>query len=706
MTLLDATHIPDWLLDLSESCELECKKAAGRDGKGEIPHDLWPTVSAFANTRGGVILLGIEEKPIGQFRVTGIGQPERMVTDLFNNFNNPQKVSCTLVDNDDIQIVNLAGKQIVRINIRPATRHEKPVSVGPNPLGHTYRRLQEGDRKCPDEDVRRMLAEQVEDERDNKILPGFGIDDIDKRSLSIYRQMLRDAKPGHPFLEEDELGLLKKLKGWRRDRKTGEEGLTLAGVLMFGSWDAIQDAAPHYFVDYREYYDTSDEERWVDRVCPDGTWSGNLFDFYRTVYSKLTNPESLKVPFRLKQGQRHDDTPVHEAIREALVNTIVHADYTGTVSVLVGRHPDMIGFRNPGHMRIPRDQAVVGGDSDCRNRAMHQMFLMIGLGERAGSGLPKIFSGWRSQHWRAPALFEEDEPPQTLLIMRMLELIPPGVMEQLFELFGDKFEHLTELERLILSVAATENVVTHKRVSEISVDHTHDITLRLRDLVKQGFLTITGHGRGAVYQLVGRELPTPDQVFGATGLAISSLDKTVSSLDNTTSSLDKADSSLDKADSSLDKADSSLDKAEGALDKTTSSLDTDDSQSDQQLDSQGRLLSGLLPAPVIYDLNEISAELCDRLRQLSREPREKQRISSEVMQGILLSLCTGHYMTRPCLAELVNRDAESLRSQYLAPMVTRGELQLAFPQNPTDPRQAYIAAPQPLAANDEELFDE
>tara|TARA_Y100000296_G_scaffold86990_1_gene129115 strand:+ start:3568 stop:4335 length:768 start_codon:yes stop_codon:yes gene_type:complete len=205
--------------------------------------------------------------------------------------------------------------------------------------------------------------------------------------------------------------------------------------------------------------------------------------------------------------------------------------------------------------------------------------------------------------------------------------------------------------------------------------------------------------RGGAYQLVGRELPTPDQVFGATGLAISSLDNTASSLDKTASSLDNTTSSLDKAESSLDTAASSPDK-------TISSLDTDDSQSDQQLDSQGRLLSGLLPAPVIYDLNEISAELRDRLRQLSREPREKQRISSEVMQGILLSLCTGHYMTRPCLAELVNRDAESLRSQYLAPMVTRGELQLAFPQNPTDPRQAYIAAPQPVAANDEELFDE
>lgn len=169
MTTLDSTQIPDWLLDLSESSELECKKAAGQDGKGQIPHDMWPTISAFANTHGGVILLGIEEKPIGTFRPYGIAEPQKLITDLFNNLNNPQKISCcNLVTEQDVEVMEVAGKSIIKITVRPATRHEKPVSVGPNPLGHTYRRLQEGDRKCSDEDVRRMLAEQVEDSRDNK----------------------------------------------------------------------------------------------------------------------------------------------------------------------------------------------------------------------------------------------------------------------------------------------------------------------------------------------------------------------------------------------------------------------------------------------------------------------------------------------------------------------------------------------------------
>ena len=131
-----------------------------------------------------------------------------------------------------------------------------------------------------------MLA-QVEDERDARILPGFDMSDVDPESLRIYRQMLKDEKPAHPFLEQDDLAFLSSLRGWRQDRQTGVSGLTLAGVPMFGTWAAIQEARPHYFVDYQERPEAKTERRWVDRLVPDGSWTGNLFEFYRRVYRKL-----------------------------------------------------------------------------------------------------------------------------------------------------------------------------------------------------------------------------------------------------------------------------------------------------------------------------------------------------------------------------------------------------------------------------------
>ncbi len=673
------------LADLSESCELECKLAAGRDSKGAVPRDMWESYSAFANTHGGIILLGIKEKPRGNFTVEGVQDTEKVITDLFNTLNNPSKVSVNLIRDSDVEVLNVDGKKVIQITVPKATRQQKPVYLGTNPLNkNTYRRLHEGDRPCDDEFVKRMLAEQVEDERDSKILSGFGWDDLNGQSFSVYRQMLKDAKHNHPFLELDDLGLLKKIRGWRTDRQTGEEGLTLAGLLMFGNWDAIQEAAPHYFVDYQERPEAKTELRWIDRLVPDGTWSGNLFDFYRIVYRKLTNPESLKVPFRLQAGQRQDDTPVHEAIREALVNTLVHADYSGRVSVLVVKRPDMIGFRNPGDMRIPLERAIQGGESDCRNRIMHQMFLMIGLGERAGSGIPKIYSGWDWRHWRRPALYEIDDPAQTLLELRMLELMPDGIQQQLQERFGDAYNALPQLERLILATAATEQVVSHGRISEITTDHSHDITVALQVLVRKGMLEPNGHGRGCVYHLPGAGMPTPEQVFGVP-ISTAEYEAVVSSY-----SEGKKNYSEGKPVYSEGKESCSL----GNEDYSEFSV-----ENKVLYDSHGRVVSPALKAPAIDELDTLSPDFYKELQVIAQASIQKQRLKPEVMRTIILKLCEGHYMTRTCLAQLLDRNPDSLRQLYLSEMVKDKTLTLAFPQNPNDKRQAYIATDSLLALN-------
>lgn len=690
MSQFEAEKTTEWVSGLTESVELECKLAGGRDGKGALPKDFWETYSAFANTHGGVVLLGIKEKPKGRFSIEGIQQPDKVIGDLFNTLNNPSKVSVNLLQDSDVEVLDVHGKSVIQVTVPQATRKQKPVFLGSTPFNrNTYRRLHEGDRACDNETVKRMLAEQIEDDRDSKILPGFGWDDIDKQSLSVYRQMLKDAKPGHPFLEHDDFGLLKKVRGWRKDRENGEEGLTLAGLLMFGTWDAIQEAAPHYFVDYQERPEAKTELRWVDRLVPDGTWSGNLFDFYRIVYRKLTNPDTLKVPFRLSAGQRQDDTPVHEAIREALVNTLVHADFSGRISVLVVKRPDMFGFRNPGDMRIPVNRAVQGGESDCRNRIMHQMFLMIGLGERAGSGIPKIYSGWNWRHWRRPALYEIDEPPQTLLELRMLELMPEEVQQQLEERFGEAYRTLPRLGRLILATAATEQVVSHGRISEITTDHSHDITVALQSLVKNGMLEANGHGRGAVYHLPGASIPTPEQVFGVSiGVDEQSEGNELSG--PTTYSGDKPDYSGDSTNYSGDKELYSGDKSPEFDGRASYSGDSDATV--DRRDSFGRLISPALKAPAIHDLENLTAEFHEKLRAIAEPSATRKRLDPETMRAIILQLCEGQYVTRSCLAELMNRTADTLRHQYLSVMVEDKSLILAFPQTPNDKRQAYITS--------------
>lgn len=76
--------------NLREDIETEAKLAAGKDGKGALPSDFWATYSAFANTDGGIILLGVSEKENGVFEVIGVEEPGRVLQSLWTLLNNPQ----------------------------------------------------------------------------------------------------------------------------------------------------------------------------------------------------------------------------------------------------------------------------------------------------------------------------------------------------------------------------------------------------------------------------------------------------------------------------------------------------------------------------------------------------------------------------------------------------------------------------------------
>lgn len=651
---------------LAESVDLECKLAQGANGDGEVPKDFWPTYSAMANAHGGIVLLGIKEKN-GVFQLAGFHSSHKVRSDLFNTLNNPAKVSTNLLDDSHVKEVSINGKKILQITIPAASRKEKPIYLNGQPLGNTWLRLNDGDRRCSDETVKRMLAEQVEDERDARILPHFGLDDINSESLRIYRQMLRDEKPGHPYLEQSDRNFLISLRGWRQDRQTNESGLTIAGLLMFGKWSSIQEAMPLYFLDYQERPEAKTEARWIDRVVPDGTWSGNLFDFYRRVYRKLI--ADLKVPFALKDGQRQDDTPVHEALREALVNTLVHADYSGRLSVLVVKRPDMFGFRNPGGLRLPIEQVLRGGESDCRNRILHQMFLLIGLGERGGSGVPKIYSGWESQHWRPPALEEKLEPEQTLLLLQMADLLPEPVLTQLKNLFGKKFEALDYTGRLVMATAAMEKVVSHKRLQDICGVHSHDLSLLLSRLVKQRLLESDGKSRGTVYFLPGAILPTPEQIF---------LETNDPERPNGNNNI-RSSSEYTELSSEYFKGSSEHRKDQG-----------------EERDEFGRLLTDHLDAPIIDSLPTLEAEFRAELEILAIEPRQKQRLGQEQMEAVILALCKEQFLTLSVLSQILHRNPDGLRQQHLSRMVRAGKMTLAFPTKPTHEKQAYRATDHKL----------
>jgi predicted HTH transcriptional regulator len=632
------------LEELAEGCDFEVKRAAGRDGRGELPRSFFESYAAMANTEGGVIVLGIEEKPRGVFALHGVAEPDRVLTSLWNGLNDRDQISANLLTNAMVNVIQKDGVNLIHIRVPRASRTQRPVYIGRNPLEGTYRRNYDGDYVCDYETVKRMLAEQVEDERDGRLLEGFTLDDLDLGTFRAYRNIFRASKPDHPWHEEDDLELLRLLGGWKRDRQTGHEGLTLAGLLMFGRLRAILDAVPHYIVDYQERISGGQEIRWVDRITTDGTWSGNLFDFYRRTIQRLY--DGLKVPFRLVGDTRIDETPVHVALREALVNALIHADYTGRPSILAVKQPGLFGFRNPGTMRLSVEDAIQGGISDCRNRNLQKMFQLAGLGEQAGSGMTRIYGGWRQQHWRSPELLEIVQPEQTVLTMRTVSLLPDETMESLDRRFGASFHRLSEVQRLALATVDIEGQVTHGRLRTMTSEHSHDVSRALSSLVKSGFLESSGVSRATVYFFPGDR---------------------------------------EKVERTLGGRFPPSGEGQGQLD-LFGAVAADSPPHEGGSPPHGEASP---PHEEGSPPRHEGAPLQEMLIALARPVRTRQAAPPHVVDAVILELCRGRYLTPRDLSRLLNRSQKTLSNHYLSRLVRAKHLSLKYPDTPSHPDQAY-----------------
>lgn len=404
--MIDLTRIESY----RENNRIEAKKALGG-----LPHSIWETYSAFANTLGGIILLGVEEHKDHSLHPIDLPDPERLMEEFWDILNNPQKVSVNILSDKYVQIEKVNGKQIIAITVPRAQRCDRPIYIGGDPLSGSYRRNGEGDYKCTREEVQSMLRDAAVQSQDMKILENMGLDALDYESVQRYRTRMKRHRPGHVWEGLEDTEFLYKLGAAGRSGD-GTMHPTAAGLLMFGFAYEIVKEFPNYFLDYQEQMD--EDNRWTDRVVSSsGEWSGNLYDFYFRVYHKIT--QGIQVPFRLEGGDRIDDTPVHKALREALANCLINADYYGRQGLVIIKREEQITFSNPGAFRIGIEEAKSGGVSDPRNAALIKMFHLVNIGEGVGSGIPNIYSVWRKQGWELPVIEESFEPERTTLVLNI-----------------------------------------------------------------------------------------------------------------------------------------------------------------------------------------------------------------------------------------------------------------------------------------------
>ena len=240
--MLDWSHLGKY----RENNRLEAKRA-----QGGLPHSIWETYSAFANTFGGILLLGVTEGPDKTFSTVPLPDPDQLAADFWNTLSAPGTVNVNILSHHDVQVVESGGNRIVVIQIPRADRHDRPVYMGRDPFTGTYRRSGEGDYRCTPEEVRGMIRDQTDISLDTRVLSSADLDVFCPESVERYRREVESLRPGGGLSELETEAFLHRVGAMARDRR-GTLHPTAGGLLMLGWETEIRREFPGYSLDYQE----------------------------------------------------------------------------------------------------------------------------------------------------------------------------------------------------------------------------------------------------------------------------------------------------------------------------------------------------------------------------------------------------------------------------------------------------------------------
>ena len=476
--MIDLTQLGKY----KENNRIEAKRALGG-----LPHSIWETYSAFANTLGGIILLGVAEHSDKTLHTVDLPDPERLVAEFWEIVNDPKRTSVNLLSPNDVTIETVNGDHIIVINVPRAQRYYKPVYVDGSPL-NAYRRGGEGDYKCTREEYDAMLRDASVQTQDMTILDDMALGVFDKYSVAAYRRRMSLLRPGHAWeqLSDEEFLFMIGAAGIGND---GAKHPTSAGLLMFGRESDILREYPLYFLDYRE--ESDGEGRTSERLLSaSGEWSGNVFDFYFLVRSKL-QPHT--------QGSFNAaDTAVDNAIGEALANCLINADYYGRGGVVIVRRRGAVTLANPGDFRIEVAAARSGGSSDPRNSILMKMFNLIDIGEHAGHGIPNICYVWKKRGWSEPKITHTYDPNRIELTLPFEKISDENAAAS----GGKKPNGKTQIQKAMIIEYLTDHAEAGAaELSGLLGIKASRVKELLRGLIEEDIVSAEGTGKNRKYSL-------------------------------------------------------------------------------------------------------------------------------------------------------------------------------------------------------------
>ena len=376
---------------IAKLTDLEWEDFEVKEAKGEVPKSAWQTVSAFSNTAGGWLVFGVKQRG-SSFEVVKMTNPEKIEQDFLATLRGGQKFNTVI--NPTCAKHTLDGATILAFYI-PVSPN-KPVYF--NTQSNTYIRRGSADQKATQAEIDAMYRDQTFGTKSSELAIGTSYSDLKEKSIREYRDYMSRFNTGVSYnrMELDEF--LVKMRVLDKETKQ----CTFAGLLFFGQREVVE----HFFADFRidllEIPGTSYTDaisRYTFRISEDDY--ENLWEAYFECMKRLR--KEVDVEFKLNaEGFGEELSPGLMAVREALVNMLMHADYFAPACPRVRIFNYHIEYYNPGGLPKPLEELKGNDLSIPRNPILAKLFRMVKLAENAGYGFDKIEDNWRAYNNSTP----------------------------------------------------------------------------------------------------------------------------------------------------------------------------------------------------------------------------------------------------------------------------------------------------------------
>ena len=340
----------------------------------ELSKDLWRSVSAFANTHGGTLLLGLDESngfaPVSAFDLRKVEQ--QVVSGLGNG--DPSGVAvepCPPYQLNDTLSVD--GKPVLVIRIDELEGGAKPCFVKRQGLGSgSYKRIGEQDIRLSPREIYSFETARIASNADREPVPDASMASLDGELVDgLFRnmanaRMFKGAKSNEDRLE-------------RANVIDQEHEVTLAGLLTCGSYP--QQFYPKLLVDVAVHSgtnkaDPTSSRRFLDRVICEGATGEMIDDAYRAVARNLHTYSVIQ-----GSGRRDELEIPPDVIREAIANAVVHREYDPLFlgqSIQVDIYSDRIEIISPGGLWGGKTlENLDDGTSECRNASLMKLMSRV-----------------------------------------------------------------------------------------------------------------------------------------------------------------------------------------------------------------------------------------------------------------------------------------------------------------------------------------